>query len=121
MATKKKPKTVRKAKRPKKPAAAMTAKPETSTNLNAEAPSPSESCYDVTFEILLRLAIAARRGRDIGALLVATVEENFPGLQRMPEFMVAMDVIPRPADAVVPWLLTVDESEVTPSSTKEIK
>lgn len=83
-------------------------------------PPPSESCaYDVTFEILLRLAIAAKRGQDIGALLVATVEENFPGLQQMPEFLVALDVIPRPADAVVPWLLTVDESEVRPVAAQE--
>ena len=83
-------------------------------------PPPSESCaYDVTFEILLRLAIAAKRGQDIGALLVSTVEENFPGLQQMPEFLVALDVIPRPVDAVLPWVLTVDESEVRPLLRKE--
>jgi hypothetical protein len=30
-----------------------------------------------------------------------------------------MGAIPRPADVAVPWLLTVDESEVTPLSAKE--
>ena len=98
----------------------MTAKPETSTNLNAEAPSPSESCaYDVTFEILLRLTLAAVRGQDVGQLLIKTVSENFPGIRQMPEFLVAMDVIPRPADAVVPWLLTVDEQDVQPIAAQE--
>ena len=92
----------------------MTAKPETSTNLNAEAPSPSESAYDYTFEILLRLTLAAVRGQDVGQLLIKTVSENFPGLREMPEFLVAMDLARRPADAVVPWVLTVDERDVTP-------
>jgi hypothetical protein len=98
----------------------MTAKPETSTNLNAEAPSPSESCaYDYTFEILLRLTLAAVRGQDVGQLLIKTVSENFPGIRQMPEFLVAMDVIPRPADAVVPWLLLVNESEVRPVAAQD--
>jgi hypothetical protein len=98
----------------------MTAKPETSTNLNAEAPSPSESCaYDVTFEILLRLTLAAVRGQDVGQLLIKTVSENFPGLREMPEFLVALDVIPRPGGAVIPWLLTVDEQDVQPIAAQE--
>ena len=97
----------------------MTAKPETSTNLNAEATSPSESAYDYTFEILLRLTLAAVRGQDVGQLLIKTVSENFPGIRQMPEFLVAMDVIPRPADAVVPWLLLVNESEVRPVAAQD--
>ena len=76
----------------------------------AEASYP----YDVTFEILLRLTLAAVRGQDVGQLLIKTVSENFPGLREMPEFLVAMDVIPRPASAAVPWLLSVDERDVTP-------
>jgi hypothetical protein len=77
----------------------------------AEASYP----YDVTFEILLRLTLAAVAGQDIGLLLIRTVSANFPGLRQMPEFLCAMDVIRRPADAVVPWLLTVNERDVQPA------
>ena len=82
---------------------------------SAEASYP----YDVVFEILLRLTLAAVRGQDVGQLLIKTVSENFPGLQQMPEFLVALDVIPRPSDAVVPWLLSVDEQDVQPIAAQE--
>lgn len=75
--------------------------------------------YDPSFEVLLFLARAAKAGYDVNAMLLTTVEAHFDELVRMPEFQVAMGAIPRPADVAVPWLLTVDESDVTPLSVKE--
>ena len=69
--------------------------------------------YDPTFEVLLTLARVAKAGQDTNAILVATVEAHFDELALMPEFLVSMGLIPRPANVIVPWLLTAEESQVT--------
>ena len=109
---------IKKSKVAAKPRAAKKRAPRRQKTIlppSAEASYP----YDVVFEILLRLTLAAVRGQDVGQLLIKTVSENFPGIRQMPEFLVAMDVIPRPADAVVPWLLLVNESEVRPVAAQD--
>lgn len=58
--------------------------------------------YDVSFEAILHLARFAKAGVDVNRVLIEMVDSNIDGLMRMREFLVAMGVIPRPADAVLP-------------------
>ena len=74
----------------------------------------SKGSYDASFEVILSLALAAWRGCDVSAMLVQTIEANLGELIRVEEFKVALGFIPRPADVNVPWLVTPDESDVTP-------
>ena len=66
---------------------------------------PEASSYDATFEVMCRLAHLARTGHDVNALLIQQFEENMVGLRDMPEFQVAMGIIPRPAGTTASWFL----------------
>ena len=97
-------------KRPKQPDPATIAKAQTSRP-GAEAPYE----YDPSFEVICHLALLAYRGKDVGAILTQTFTENLGGLCATPEFRCACGVDPRSAGVALPWVLTVDESQVTPT------
>ena len=65
--------------------------------------------YDLSFETLMRLAHLAKHGADVGKILVDAVDHNIEALCSVHEFQVAVGVLPRPADAWAPFILSEQE------------
>jgi hypothetical protein len=83
-------------KKSKKPVTTATSRRTKKKSASAQG---KEYAYDISFEILLRLARVAITGRDVNAILLEMVKRYSGELWAVPEFQVAMGALTRPANA----------------------